>query len=545
MNPIVTGVVRRLTEKMVDVEERLTDARPLDKVRPQALRSEIPPPQIIVLANREPYRHDYDNSGRLRVTRSSSGVVNAVEPLLLEHSGVWVAEGVGFADREAAWDRDGLDVPADDARYRLRRVWLEPEERDGYYCGFSNSGLWPLCHRTAVEPTFFASDFQTYETVNRRFAAAVAEEALEAAPVVLVQDYHFALAPQLIRRHLPASRIAMFWHIPWPRPETFAMCPWGRALVDGLLGSSVIGFQTAADRSQFLTTVEQLLQLRVDRYTNTVQYQHRSISLRVFPASIEWPGIWSDAAPVSVCRQTVRDELGLDRDVMLGVGVDRLDYTKGLEQKILAIERLLERRPQLVGRFAFVQVAEPSRDCLSAYQQTRSQVVNAAERVNRRFAGAGALPIILRESHHPPSALARFFRAADFCYVGSLHDGMNLVSKEFVSARDDERGVLVLSAFAGASQELTDAVIVNPYDIECTATKIGNALDMPVGQQCERMRRLRRVVAAADARRWANQLLSAALEVDHEVAAISAIESDSLRTLVSSLRRPASGVSAS
>ena len=530
---------------MVDVEERLRDSQPLDKVRPQALRSSIAPPQIIVLANREPYRHDYDDAGRLRVTRSSSGVVNAVEPLLLEHSGVWVAEGVGFADREAAGERDGLDVPAGDARYRLRRVWLEPEEREGYYCGFANSGLWPLCHRTPVEPIFFASDFQTYETVNRRFANAVSEEAVDPAPVVLVQDYHFAVAPQLIRRQLPASRIATFWHIPWPRPETFAMCPWGRALVEGLLGSSVIGFQTKADSDHFLTTVEQLLEVRVDRYTNTVQYRGRSISARVFPASIEWPGIWADTDPLSVCRQTVRDELGLDRDLLLAVGVDRLDYTKGLEQKILAVERLLEMRPQLVGRFAFLQVAEPSRDCLSAYQQTRSHVFDAAERVNQRFAGAGAAPIILLESHHPPSALARFFRAADVCYVGSLHDGMNLVSKEFVSARDDEQGVLLLSAFAGASQELTDAIIVNPYDVECTATKIGVALDMPAGQQRERMRRLRRVVAAADARRWANQLLAAALDADHEMAAISAIESDSLWTLVSSLPWPASGVSVS
>ncbi|MBA3269625.1 MAG: trehalose-6-phosphate synthase [Acidobacteria bacterium] len=467
--------------------------------------------QIIVLSNREPYKHERDAGGRLHAERSSSGVVNAVEPVLLEHSGVWVAEGVGEPDREAAQNADGVNVPPHDPRYRLRRVWLTEKERQGYYYGFANGALWPLCHRTSVEPVFYATHFGEYEIVNRRFADAVAEEATVAAPVVLVQDYHFALAPALIRRQLPQSHIATFWHIPWPKPDVFAMCPWSQALLEGLLGSSVVGFQTAVDRDHFFRCVEKLSKAEVDRDASVVNFNGRLIAVGVYPASVPWPDNFLSVGSVDDCRSSVRRGFGRSDDVILGVGVDRLDYTKGLEQKFLAIERLLECRPSLLGKFAFIQVAEPSREVLPAYAQTRDRVRATAQRINERFAPDGPAPLHLIEMHHSSLAVARLYRAADLCYVSSLHDGMNLVSKEFVSARDDEQGVLVLSGFAGASHELRDAVIVNPYDIEQVARSMATAIEMPRPEQRDRMRRLRRVVARADASTWAERLISDAL----------------------------------
>ena len=464
-------------------------------------------PQLIVVANREPYRHLHDGDGRLIVSRSASGVVNAVEPLLLAHSGVWISEGIGEADREGASDRHGVFVPPGAPRYRLRRVWLTEIEQHGYYAGFSNAALWPLCHRTSVEPAFYPAHFHAYEIVNRRFADTVSEEAIGPSPIVLVQDYHFALAPLLIRRQLPLSRIGTFWHIPWPRPETFALCPWSRAILEGLLGSTSIGFQTIADRDQFLASVEYLLHAEIDHGDSAVTYKNRRVSIGVFPASIAWPGHWNESPSVSECRVNIRHELGIDETTLVGVGVDRLDYTKGIEQKFLAIEWLLEHRPDLVDRFVFVQLVEPSRETLPAYRHTRARVLETAVRINRKFSREAEGPIRLIEGHHTPQTVARFFRGSDFCYVGSLHDGMNLVSKEFVCARDDERGVLVLSLFAGAAQELKDALIVNPYDLDAAAAALRTALAMPASEQRDRMRRMRCVVARASAGHWARRIL--------------------------------------
>lgn len=466
-----------------------------------------PPVELIVIANRAPYRHERRADGRLATLRSASGVVNAVEPLMLRRSGVWIAEGRGDADREAAADCDGVLVPPGAPRYRLRRVWLTDIERHGYYDGFANSALWPLCHRTSIEPVFYPTHFHAYELVNRRFADAASEEAKGRSPVVLVHDYHFALTPELIRRQLPLARIGMFWHIPWPKLETFALCPWSRALLHGLLGSTSIGFQTAVDRNHFLRAVEELVGAAIDHENGTITFRGREVSVGVFPASIDWPGAWASGPPVEGCRAAVRQELGLDPSTVLGVGVDRLDYTKGLEQKFLAIEWLLERRPDLAGRFQFAQLAEPTRPDLPAYRHTRARVLETAARVNARFSRNGRGPIRLIEGQHPPSTVALFFRAADFCYVGSLHDGMNLVSKEFVCARDDERGVLVLSAYAGAASELADALVVNPYELHAVASAIETAMAMPVREQRSRMRRMRAVVSRANAAQWAQDLL--------------------------------------
>jgi trehalose 6-phosphate synthase len=479
-----------------------------------ALRDTCEGAQLIILANREPYVHERDGFGRMNVKHSSSGVVNAVEPLLSACGGVWVAHGSGTGDRDTALERDGLNVPPENPRYRLRRVWLSEEEQQGYYYGFANEALWPLCHRAHVAPTFRLNDLQTSWAVNARFADAVCEEATGESPVVLVQDYHFALAPLIIRERLPQSIIVTFWHVPWPDWQTFEICPWRQQILDSLLRSSIVGFQTAADCRNFIDTVEHTFEMRFDRQDRSLIIGGRRVLVRAYPASVGWtvePSSGSERAEAP--RREVFDLLGLAPGVRLGVGVDRLDYTKGIEEKFLAIERLLETYPEFVGRFVFVQLAEPSRGRLPAYADLRLRVRATAERINRRFGGVDYCPLILLEGQHSPSEISRFMRAADLCYVGSLHDGMNLVSKEFVRERDDQHGVLVLSEFAGAARQLEDAIIVNPYDIDGTAAALAAALAMTAGEQLARMGRMRRVVAHHDAHRWAADMLTDAVRL--------------------------------
>ena len=463
---------------------------------------------ILVLANREPFRHDVAPGGTIEVRRSTGGLVTALEPLMQACSGVWVAHGSGTADRIVVDEHDGLDVPPAKPSYRLRRVWLEAREEQGYYYGFANEGLWPLCHHAHVQPIFRSADFNTYRAVNSRFVDVVCEEAVTEQPLVLVQDYHFALAPRLLRERLPLSTIVAFWHIPWPSPRDFAVCPWRRQLLEGLLGSTIVGFQTNDDCRNFLDTVECLLDAEVDRTRNVVALDGVRTTVRAYPVSIEYPSRWTgECGSVSTCRAAIRRELGLAPDTAVGIGIDRLDYTKGLNEKFCAVEKLLESRPEFRKRFVFVQIAEPSRDCLPAYRELQCRLRKTAERIIQRFGADDYRPIVLLETHHEPTAVYRFLRGADLCYVGSLHDGMNLVAKEFVSARDDERGVLILSEFAGAARELTDALIVNPYAVEEAAQTLADALTMSDDEQSLRMRRMRSVVARFNTFRWAAEVL--------------------------------------
>ena len=469
--------------------------------------------QVVVLANRQPFTHTRE-SGRIVAAHCSSGVVNAVEPLVAACGGVWVAHASGSADRDAITDRDGLGVPPEAPRYRLRRVWLTADEERGYYDGFANEGLWPLCHRAHVRPTFRSSDLQTYWMVNGRFADAVCDEAETDAPIVLIQDYHFAFAPQVIRQRLPNSTIVTFWHIPWPEWQAYEICPWGPQIVEGLLGSSIVGFQTETDCRNFLDVVERSIEAHVDRDERSVTYGGRRVRVRVYPASVRWPGESTESR--ATARSTVCRQLDLRDDMLLAVGVDRLDYTKGLEEKFMAVERLLDWYPEYAGRFVLVQLAEPSRVRLPAYIDLRARVRAAAERINERFGSTDYCPIILMEGRHTSSDVSRFLQAADVCYVGSLHDGMNLVSKEFVRAREDEQGVLVLSEFAGAARELGEAVLINPYDIDGAAVSLAEALTMGEAEQRIRMRRMRRMVASFDAHRWGAEILYDATRLNGE-----------------------------
>jgi trehalose 6-phosphate synthase len=491
-----------------------------DRLR-RNLRRYLHGEKVIILANREPYIHERDETGTIRVLHPASGLVTALEPVMRAFSGVWVAHGSGSADREVS-DRNGrVRVPPGDEAYILRRVWLTSEEEKGYYYGFSNEGLWPLCHIAHTRPTFRAEDWEEYQKVNRLFADAVCAEVDSPDPIVFVQDYHFALVPRLLRRRLPRATILSFWHIPWPNSEFFGICPWRRELLRGMLGSSILGFHTRLHCNNFLDTVDRFLEARIDREQRAVVQRGRTTLVRGYPISVEWPIRWlRDAPPVELCRREVRARYDLAPDALLGVGVDRLDYTKGIEERLFAVEGLLERHPRFRGRFTFVVLAAPSRLAIPRYQELRRGVEALAARINARFGKGDHRPIVLRIEHHEPPDIVRHYRAADVCFVSSLHDGMNLVAKEFVAARDDERGALLLSCFTGAARELTEALVVNPYDRDESSEALAVGLEMSEAEQRERMRAMRLYLSEFNVYRWAGQMLmdAARLRQRHQIS---------------------------
>jgi len=467
---------------------------------------------LVVVANREPYLHVREGR-QIRWLMPASGLVTAVEPVLRACGGTWVAHGSGDADRETADAHGKLRVPPETPSYTLKRVWLTKAEEDGYYYCFANEGLWPLCHIAHTRPVFQADAWAQYQRVNAKFAEAVVEE-LEGTerPCVLIQDYHFALLPRLIKAKRPDAMVALFWHIPWPNPEAFAICPWSRELLDGMLGADLLGFHIQFHCNNFLDTVDRLVESRIDWERFAVNRHEQTTFVKPFPISIaseEMNG--SQAGGTRPAASTVRQHLlkGLGiAATYLGVGVDRIDYTKGIGERFRAIERFLEQHKEFQGQFTFVELGAPSRTLIKRYHDLGAELDAEAERINRRFQTRTWKPIIFLKKHHSHAEIAPFYQAANLCLVTSLHDGMNLVAKEFVAARADAQGVLILSGLTGASRELHDALIVNPYDIEQTADAIHAALTMDEAEQRARMGRMRQTIYERNVYRWAADLVS-------------------------------------
>lgn len=479
-----------------------------------SLQSKLKGKPLFVVSNREPYMHVKSDKGP-EVLVPASGLVTALEPVLVASDGTWVAHGSGSADREMVDASDRLRVPPDSPSYTLRRVWLTDEEVDGYYEGFSNEGLWPLCHIAHTRPTFRPEDWLQYQEVNRHFADAVLQE-MEGveAPIVLAQDYHFALLPRMVKEARPGARVAIFWHIPWPNPEVFGICPWQRELIDGLLGADLIAFHTQTHCNNFLETVDRAVEALTEWDRFAVNRQGHVTRVRPYPISVAFPNgttkqEWRNAGEE---RAKLCEELGIEAS-LLGVGVDRVDYTKGILERFRGIERFIEMNPAYHRRFSFVQIGAPSRTDIPRYKQFLEEVTAEADRINARFQSGKWKPIVLLKKHHSHKEITRFYHAASVCLVSSLHDGMNLVAKEFVASRDDEHGVLILSTFAGAALQLTDALLVNPYDVQQLAGSILRALEMSDEEQATRMRRMRTNVKEHNVFRWAANLLSDLTEI--------------------------------
>ncbi len=482
-----------------------------------SLRSKLEEKPLFVVSNREPYMHVFnDRDKSIEVIVPASGVVTALEPVLRACNGTWIANGSGSADREVVDARDHLRVPPDHPSYTLRRVWLSDEEDRGYYEGFSNEGLWPLSHIAHTRPVFRPDDWLQYQKINRRFADAVLQE-LEGteSPILLLQDYHFALLPRMIKDARPDARVAIFWHIPWPNAEVFGICPWQRELVDGLLGADLIGFHIQSHCNNFLETVDRALEALTEWDRFAVNRQGHITRVRPYPISVAFP---ENSHGVNESRNSGEERAALCAEMrveasLLGVGVDRVDYTKGILERFRALERFFELNPAYQQRFTFVQIGAPSRTDIERYKNFLDEVSLEAERINARFQTARWKPIVFRKKHHSHEEIARFYNASSFCMVTSLHDGMNLVAKEYVASREDERGVLILSTFAGAAHELSDALLVNPYDVAQLSESIHRALEMPEEEQTRRMQRMRHTVREHNVYRWAANLLSDLTEI--------------------------------
>ncbi|MET0394004.1 MAG: trehalose-6-phosphate synthase [Chitinophagaceae bacterium] len=463
--------------------------------------------KLVVVSNREPYMHIRSGS-EIQCIMPASGMVTALEPILKACGGLWVASGSGDADRETVDEHDRVAVPPYEHKYLLRRIWLTKEQEDHFYYGFSNEGLWPLCHIAHTRPVFRKVDWDHYCEVNEMYAAAILDEIKdEEEPFILVQDYHFALLPQLIKAKRPDAKVAIFWHIPWPNPESFGICPWKKELLLGMLGADLIGFHTQYHCNNFLETVSNSLESRVIWETFSVKIGNRFTMVKPFPISIAFT--LKDYEYNKVPKPSVADLLkqyGVQA-AQFGIGVDRIDYTKGLLEKFLSIERFLEKYPAYQGKFTFVQIGAPSRSLLKSYSDTIHAVEAEANRINWKFRTKNWQPILFLKKHHSHEEIMPFYRAADFCMVTSLHDGMNLVAKEYIASRDHNDGMLILSQFAGASQELFGAIIINPYDIEQSADAIKAALEMPEEQQQLKMKQMRRMVMSHNVYSWAAGIL--------------------------------------
>jgi len=469
--------------------------------------------KIFVVSNREPYVHTKEGN-TIKYHFPASGMVTAIEPIMQATGGMWIAYGGGNADKLVVDEADDIGVPPDDPLYTLKRVWLTDEEVKGFYDGFSNEGLWPLCHIAHTRPIFRKDDWKEYVQVNEKFAKTVLKAIKnEQSPIVLVQDFHFALLPRLIKEKRPDATIGIFWHIPWPNAESFSICPWKKEIIDGMLGADIIGFHTQLHCNNFINTVGRELEALIDLDQFTVTKNNHQTSIKPFPISIAF----TKRGSVSLKEQEAQSKealrkLGVKTEYV-GIGVDRLDYTKGIIERLHAIEIFLTKYPAYIGKFTFVQISAPSRKDIKEYKNFAERVENEINRINNKFRKNDWRPILFLHKYHSHEAIYPLYRAANLALVTSLHDGMNLVAKEFVAARDDEKGVLILSQFAGASRELRDALIVNPYNGEQTAEAIHTALTMRRAEQTERMKRMREILKSYNVYRWSAEFLKTMVEL--------------------------------
>jgi trehalose 6-phosphate synthase len=459
---------------------------------------------LFVVSNREPYMHSRKGK-EIECITPASGLVTAIEPILMACGGMWVAHGAGTADSEMS-DKDGkLKVPPENPQYTLKRVWLTKDEEEGYYYGFSNEGLWPLCHIAHTRPTFRPQDWLDYEAVNKKFAESILQE-LEGVtePCVLIQDYHFALLPGLIKQARPDANVSIFWHIPWPNPESFGICPWQKEILQGMLGADIVGFHTQFHCNNFIETVDRFLESRIDYEHFTVNREGHTAWIKAFPISIAFldNGNSSNHGSPLMSRDALLQSHGIEAQWM-GVGVDRLDYTKGIAERFRGIEYFLDQNPNYVGKFTFVELGAPSRTLIPKYAEFMTEIEKEAERINAKFNQKNWKPVLFLKKHHSHQDILPYYKAADVCMVTSLHDGMNLVAKEFVASRSDEKGVLILSQFTGASRDLHDALIINPYDVSQTAEAIKIALEMSSDEQKTRMKRMRGHLRERNIYKWA------------------------------------------
>jgi trehalose 6-phosphate synthase len=472
------------------------------------LRTKLGKQKFVVVSNREPYVH-FHRKGRVEWMRPVSGLTMALDPLMQVSHGTWVAHGSGPADRQTSDENGYVCVPPGQGSYHLKRVWLTKEQVEKYYDGFSNAALWPLCHVVFQRPTFREDHWKCYQEVNEIFAEKVAEEIGDSRAFVFIQDYHFALLPKLLRERCPHAILAQFWHIPWPNPEVFRICPWRREILEGLLGSDIIGFHIRYHCQNFMETVDRELEARLDGELTAVVRRGHTTRIRAFPISVDFAGTSRRATSSETAEiaETLRRKLHLREKWIVGLGVDRLDYTKGIPERLVALDVFFSKYPEYQRRVVFVQVGVPSRTGLEEYKSLSDEVDRAVRKLNRRYGYREWQPVIYIRENLDSRTLIALYGIAHFLIVSSLHDGMNLVAKEYVASQADSNGVLLLSRFTGAARELRDALLINPYSPSEVAEAIREAVEMGPIEIRRRMGRMRERVRENDIYKWAASIL--------------------------------------
>ncbi|MDD5311474.1 MAG: trehalose-6-phosphate synthase [Dehalococcoidia bacterium] len=480
----------------------------------QLVRDQLSDYLFVVVSNREPYIHNHVND-KIECIVPASGLTVALDPVMRACGGTWVAHGSGTADREVVDARNRVLVPPDTQNYTLRRVWLTENEVDKYYFGFSNETLWPLCHIVYQRPEFNVDDWNTYKYVNRLFADAVLDEIGGRKAFVFIQDYHLTLLSRMLKAKNHRIISAQFWHIPWPNREAFRICPWQNEILYGLLGNDLLGFHIAYHRNNFLDTVDRTLECRIDYERFSVSHADHTTFVSPFPISVDFDRISENVQKPEVEQEmtALKKKYGLSNEIV-GIGLDRIDYTKGIPERLKAVDLLLTRYPKYKKKLVFFQLAEPSRIKIKKYQDLNDEIDNLVEQINSKHQTTDWKPITYIKEHKSPVTLRAFNRMARFCIVSSLHDGMNLVAKEFVSSRVDETGVLILSRFAGAARELDEALLINPYAVDEIAETIYTAIEMPVELQKKRMLRLRHKVCENNIYRWAADIITELVKIE-------------------------------
>ena len=463
---------------------------------------------FIVVSNREPYIHRLEGEEVL-CERPVSGLVTALEPVMRVCGGTWVAHGSGNADHDVVDEHDRISVPPEHQDYVLRRVWLNKQDEDDYYYGLANQTIWPLCHIVYQRPLFDVGDWDAYTRVNHQFADAVLDEARGRRAIVLIQDYHFALLAGLLRAADPNLLIAQFWHIPWPNREAFRICPWGREILEGLLGNDLLGFHIRYHCQNFIESVADTIEARVDPEDSSLTRNGHGTLVRPFPISVDVDALGEQAqSPQTEARVArLRHQLGLSGQQVI-LGIDRIDYTKGIPERLRALDRLLSLHPEHIGKIRFVQVGAPSRTRIPSYQALGREIDELVAEINWKYAQGRWMPIIYRDVPAGPEEVVTYYRLADVCIASALHDGMNLVAKEYVASRVDGDGVLILSRFAGAARELEQSVKVNPFYPDEMAAVIHQALVMDETERRARMIAMRGVISRNNVYRWAGKIVS-------------------------------------
>lgn len=500
---VARKVVSDEAQVRIQKEETWTEAKLKDLIN-----ARLGEGALFVVSNREPYMHVMDEStNTVKCIKPASGVVTAIDPILRACGGIWIAHGAGNADKKFVNSKDKLCVPPEDDKYILKRVWLSKEEEDGYYYGFANEGLWPLCHITHTRPIFRETDWQMYKKVNLKFAESVLEELPAKNPFVFIQDYHFALLPEMLKEKRPDATIALFWHIPWPNPEVLTICPYQQEILNGMLACDLIGFHLQYHCNNFLDTANRLIECRIDTEKFSVIRGNRETFIRAFPISVD--GYFDKGIPVRENNEIdkIRKELQLEGKIV-AVGVDRIDYTKGIIEKILAIDRFLEKYPQFKNKFVFIQLAAPSRTHIKRYHELMAEIDELVEQINWKHSSGTWKPIIYLKRHFSPEEIKPYYILADFCIVSSLHDGMNLVAKEYVASKTDSNGALILSRLTGAARELIDAVLINPYSTEEFSDAIKFTLELPNEDKKKRMENMRKIISENNVYRWAGNIIT-------------------------------------